>query len=123
MANIGNWTTSTSNSSDNPYITWVQSTAGPIIGIEKREIGVKEKENGQMRSLYRVFAVDFENDEVVAESDLIVAGDAESAKFRAVRGFTELDDDLERYDFIVERVGPAGSIRPRREVQEMRVVE
>lgn len=72
-----------------------------------------------MRGLFDVYIVDPENDSVIWEWEGVVAKDEQSAKLKAVSKAT-LGGDVDDYDIIVVKLG---SVRPKKEVQEVKVVK
>ena len=84
----------------------------------------EERIETKMRGLYEVYIVDPDEDEIVWETPKpFVAKDEDSAERKAIRmAGDKLDDskDLDDYDFIVIELG---SVRPKKEVKKVRVVE
>lgn len=78
----------------------------------------QEKENPKMRGLFDVYIVDPEIDDV-AWSKCIIAKDEQSAKLKVVSSAT-LTKDIDDYDIIVVKLG---NVRPKKEVQEVKVVK
>ena len=92
---------------------------GEIITIATPYIVAVEKERKiDMRYLYEVFIIDPEEDNVLFRGH-VIAKDRNGAERKVVAG-TELEGDLDDYDFIVNKLG---EVRPKKEVQEVKILE
>jgi len=74
-----------------------------------------------MRGLFVGYVVDPEMDNVVFSTTLpFVAKDEQSAKFKLVQmAGVLIEEDLDDYDIVVFKLG---SVRPKKEIQEVKVV-
>ena len=79
------------------------------------------QEETKMRGLFVGYVVDPEMDNVVFSTTLpFVAKDEQSAKFKLVQmAGVLIEEDLDDYDIVVFKLG---SVRPKKEIQEVKVV-
>lgn len=72
-----------------------------------------------MRYLYEVYIVNPIEDKVV-EQELVIANDERSAERKALSMCAMPPGDLDDYDFVIVKLG---QVRPKKEVQEVKIVE
>jgi hypothetical protein len=76
----------------------------------------QQKEQVSMRGLFEVFVVDPESGKIVTE-EVVVADSDKKAELKVMRA---IDADPDDVDIIVRRLG---DVRPKRKVQEVRMVK
>lgn len=84
-------------------------------------LNIEREEVKDMRGLFHVYAIDYKNDQVIAEA-YIIAGDEAKAKMKALHKWNTViaDYDLDDLDIICVKLG---NVRKKREVQKVEIVE
>jgi hypothetical protein len=116
--NYGDCSTITTNSTGDYQIwTYPQTYSGyPIYNSPNVEI---DKENKNMRSLFKVYVVDPKGKGKLIKEETVIAKDATQAQMKVCKG-TDVSVEIEDYDIIVVCLG---QIREDEKVQEVKIVD
>lgn len=105
-------------SSSGTWTSWKGDTTYPPSGGSWVTLYTERKEVNEMRGLFYVVVVDYQNDTIL-EDGLYIAKDAETAKIKALSVFADTYD-LDDLDVICQRLG---DIRKKKEIQEVKIVK
>ena len=112
-----------SSASDYTGLQWTQSVGSATDTTTRITWLPAEEKEKNMRGLFEVIIIDGETGELQKVDgiirSLVVAKDEASAKLKIVSK-AALVKDLDEYDIIVKRLG---DVRPKREVQEVKIAK